>query len=181
MKFLSFCRPVHLTKTQKKGATLKKALIQKIHGWVDAFDQIFVLKTQKNLKTTQIQQMREEWKPQGRYVCFFCPNNPACAVEVLNKRKVNSIVVLPLFRLTFGKNKVVIVALGKKPEDEYHTNLYLFGSDIKGDAALLFTSQPEKEVRQYFEKMEGQEMAINCLQAIWVRKKPQSCFYLDKC
>lgn len=55
-----------MTKTQKKGVTLKKDLMQKVRDWVDQFDNIYVLHFDKSFKTTQIQEIREQWKPHGR-------------------------------------------------------------------------------------------------------------------
>jgi ribosomal protein L10 len=57
-----------LTKTKKKGATLKKDLITKVREWVDQYDNIFVLQFGKEVKTVKIQEIREQWKPHGRYV-----------------------------------------------------------------------------------------------------------------
>lgn len=41
------------------------------------------------------------------------------------------------------------VALGKKPEDEYHTNLHLLSKDVKGSVCLLYTSKPKGELLKY--------------------------------
>lgn len=71
------------------------------------------------------------------------------------------------------------MALGKKPEDEYHTNLHLLSSDIKGDTAVLFTSQSEKEVREYLDKMKEQELPIT-LQAIWKKDGGYKTFRKSK-
>lgn len=59
----------------------------------------------------------------------------------------------------------MIVALGKKPEDEYHTNLHLLGGDIKGDTALLFTSQSLKQLRAYLAE-QADELPTELI-AVW--------------
>ena len=41
------------------------------------------------------------------------------------------------------------MALGKKPEDEYHTNLHLLSKDLKGSCCLLYTSKPKSDLLKY--------------------------------
>lgn len=52
-------------------------------------------------------------------------------------------------RFTFAKNTVTAVALGKKPEDEYHTNLHLLSKDLKGSCCLLYTSKAKSDLLKY--------------------------------
>ena len=41
------------------------------------------------------------------------------------------------------------IALGKKPEDEYHNNLHLLSKDVKSNACLLYTSSSKEDVLKY--------------------------------
>lgn len=52
-------------------------------------------------------------------------------------------------RFTFAKNTVTAVALGKKPEDEYHQNLHLLSKDVKGNCCVLYTSKPKGDLLKY--------------------------------
>lgn len=54
-----------------------------------------------------------------------------------------------MHRFTFAKNKVTAVALGKKPEDEYHNNLHLLSKDLKGNCCLLYTSSSKSDILKY--------------------------------
>jgi len=53
-------------------------------------------------------------------------------------------------RFFFGKNKVMHLALGKTPEEEYKENLHEVGQYVAGSCGLLFTDQSEEQVREFF-------------------------------
>lgn len=53
-----------------------------------------------------------------------------------------------IFRLFFGKNKVMGVALGKTPEDEYKDGLHKVTKRLWGQNGLLFTNRNTEEVLQ---------------------------------
>ncbi|XP_053448595.1 mRNA turnover protein 4 homolog [Nycticebus coucang] len=52
----------------------------------------------------------------------------------------------------FGKNKVMMVALGQSPSDEHKDNLYQASKKLKGEAGLLFTNRSKEEVNEWFTK-----------------------------
>lgn len=55
-------------------------------------------------------------------------------------------------RIFLGKNKLLQVALGRTPEDEYSDNLRKVSKLISGGSVgLLFSSRPRSEVEKYFE------------------------------
>jgi len=53
-------------------------------------------------------------------------------------------------RFFFGKNKVMILALGKSPEEEEKQNLSVLTQYISGTCGLLFTNKTEDEVKEFF-------------------------------
>ncbi|MBN3310529.1 mRNA turnover protein 4 homolog [Amia ocellicauda] len=53
-------------------------------------------------------------------------------------------------RFFFGKNKVMMIALGKGPADEYKDNLHKVSKYLKGEVGLLFTNKTKEEVKEYF-------------------------------
>ncbi|XP_023680017.1 mRNA turnover protein 4 homolog [Paramormyrops kingsleyae] len=53
-------------------------------------------------------------------------------------------------RFFFGKNKVMMVALGKGPTDEYKDNLHKVNKFLKGEVGVLFTNKTKEEVQEYF-------------------------------
>lgn len=57
-------------------------------------------------------------------------------------------------RIFLGKNKLLQIALGRTPEEEYSDNLRHLAKRITGGSVgLLFTSRPREEVESYFESM----------------------------
>lgn len=53
-------------------------------------------------------------------------------------------------RIFLGKNKLLQIAMGKTPEDEYADNLRHVSKEITESVGLLFTSRPKEEVREFF-------------------------------
>jgi hypothetical protein len=74
---------------------------------------------------------------------------------------------------------VLVVSLGKKPDDEYHQNLHMLSADIKGDSALLFTSRDEADVRKYLAKASGDNLTIK-LQSFWQKDGTYKSFRKQK-
>ena len=57
-------------------------------------------------------------------------------------------------RIFLGKNKLLQIALGRTPEEEYADNLRHVAKRITGGSVgLLFTSKPTNEVESYFDNM----------------------------
>ncbi|KAL4832133.1 hypothetical protein H8958_020080 [Nasalis larvatus] len=52
-------------------------------------------------------------------------------------------------RMFFGKNKVMMVALGRSPSDEYKDNLHQVSKRLRGEVGLLFTNRTKKEVNDW--------------------------------
>uniref|UniRef100_A0A2I3G1R7 Ribosome assembly factor mrt4 n=1 Tax=Nomascus leucogenys TaxID=61853 RepID=A0A2I3G1R7_NOMLE len=59
---------------------------------------------------------------------------------------------LLLGRMFFGKNKVMMVALGRSPSDEYKDNLHQVSKRLRGEVGLLFTNRTKEEVNEWFTK-----------------------------
>lgn len=60
----------------------------------------------------------------------------------------------PASRIFLGKNKLLQIALGRTPEEEYADNLRHLAKRITGGSVgLLFTSRPHGEVLHYFASM----------------------------
>ncbi|XP_067287139.1 mRNA turnover protein 4 homolog [Pseudorasbora parva] len=53
-------------------------------------------------------------------------------------------------RFFFGKNKVMMIALGKGPTDEYKDNLHKLSRFLRGEVGVLFTNKTKEEVQEYF-------------------------------
>jgi len=59
----------------------------------------------------------------------------------------------PTSRFFLTKNKLMQLALGRTPEEEYKQNVYKACEYIRGSAALLFTNNDEKEVKKFFSEL----------------------------
>ena len=53
-------------------------------------------------------------------------------------------------RIILGKNKLLQIALGRTPEEEYNDNLRHLAKRMKGSVGLLMTSLPRDKVISYF-------------------------------
>ncbi|XP_028404967.1 mRNA turnover protein 4 homolog [Dendronephthya gigantea] len=62
-------------------------------------------------------------------------------------------------RFFFGKNKVMIVALGKDKQGEYKENLSKVSKHLKGQRGLLFTNKTKDEVLQWFSEFKELDFA----------------------
>ncbi|XP_013777471.1 mRNA turnover protein 4 homolog isoform X1 [Limulus polyphemus] len=62
-------------------------------------------------------------------------------------------------RFFFGKNKVMTLALGHKPEDEHRDNLHLISKHLRGQCGLLFTNKNREEVLSWFSDYKDSDYA----------------------
>lgn len=53
-------------------------------------------------------------------------------------------------KIMLGKNKLLQIAFGKTPEDEYSDNIRHVSKEISESVGLLFTSRPRAEVEEFF-------------------------------
>ncbi|NWU90611.1 MRT4 protein, partial [Upupa epops] len=59
----------------------------------------------------------------------------------------------------FGKNKVMMVALGREPSSEYKENLHKVSKHLRGEVGLLFTNRTKDEVDEWFSKFKEVDFA----------------------
>ncbi|NXT38187.1 MRT4 protein, partial [Pelecanoides urinatrix] len=62
-------------------------------------------------------------------------------------------------RIFFGKNKVMMVALGREPSSEYRENLHQVSKRLRGEVGLLFTNRSRDEVDEWFSKFKELDFA----------------------
>ncbi|XP_029434760.1 mRNA turnover protein 4 homolog [Rhinatrema bivittatum] len=62
-------------------------------------------------------------------------------------------------RIFFGKNKVMMVALGRSPADEYKDNLHKLSKCLRGEVGLLFTNRTKEEVNDWFAQFKETDYA----------------------
>ncbi|NXG38610.1 MRT4 protein, partial [Dromaius novaehollandiae] len=62
-------------------------------------------------------------------------------------------------RIFFGKNKVMMVALGREPASEYKENLHKVSKHLRGEVGLLFTNRTKDEVHEWFSQFKEVDFA----------------------
>ncbi|XP_058487269.1 mRNA turnover protein 4 homolog [Solea solea] len=62
-------------------------------------------------------------------------------------------------RFFFGKNKVMMIALGKGQTDEYKDNLHKVTKYLRGEVGVLFTNKTKDEVQEYFNSFKEMDYA----------------------
>ncbi|NWI21896.1 MRT4 protein, partial [Crypturellus soui] len=62
-------------------------------------------------------------------------------------------------RIFFGKNKVMMVALGREPASEYRENLHKVSQHLRGEVGLLFTDRTKDEVHEWFSQFREVDFA----------------------
>ncbi|NXA54568.1 MRT4 protein, partial [Nothocercus julius] len=62
-------------------------------------------------------------------------------------------------RIFFGKNKVMMVALGREPASEYRENLHKVSKHLRGEVGLLFTDRTKDEVNEWFSQFREVDFA----------------------
>ncbi|XP_015268093.1 PREDICTED: mRNA turnover protein 4 homolog [Gekko japonicus] len=62
-------------------------------------------------------------------------------------------------RIFFGKNKVMMVALGRSPADEYKENLHQVSKHLRGEVGLLFSNRTKAEVLDWFAEFKEVDFA----------------------
>nr|XP_057911720.1 mRNA turnover protein 4 homolog [Doryrhamphus excisus] len=62
-------------------------------------------------------------------------------------------------RFFFGKNKVMMIAIGKGETDEYKDNLCKVSKHLRGEVGVLFTNKTKQEVQEYFDHFKETDYA----------------------
>jgi mRNA turnover protein 4 len=82
-------------------------------------------------------------------------------------------------RFFFGKNRVMSVALGKGPEDEYRDNLHKISQRLVGQHGLLFTNCKKDEVLKWFNEYHEADFARSgntATQTVVIEQGPLKAF-----
>lgn len=134
-QFLFFCttsNSVALTQTAKKTRDHKTAVIQEIRSAVDDHESIFLF-SYENMRSHLFKKVRMDFR------------DP----DMEGKSS----------RIFLGKNKLMQIALGRTPEEEYGENLRAMTKYVTGSVGLLVTSKPRDEVQEYFANLQEDDFA----------------------
>ncbi|CAJ1962851.1 unnamed protein product [Cylindrotheca closterium] len=124
----------HLTKTSKRATREhKSSYIQDVRDAVDNHDHVYLF-SYENMRSSKFKDIRMHFRSTGD------------AMDVPSK-------------IMLGKNKLIQIALGKTPEDEYSDNLRLVSKEITENVGLLFTSRTRAEVEEFFQNFSAPDYA----------------------
>ena len=123
---------VALTQTAKKTRDHKAAVVQEIRSTIDDHDSIFLF-SYENMRSHLFKKVRMDFR------------------EPDTEGKSS--------RIFLGKNKLMQIALGRTPEDEYADNLRAVSKHVSGSVGLLVTSKSKEEVGRYFANLAEEDFA----------------------
>ena len=132
-----FCRrsllqyPVALTKTEKRSTREhKSSLIEEVRKAIDEYETIYVF-SYENMRSTKFKNIRLHFRDESKKSRIF-----------------------------LGKNKLLQIAMGRTPEEEYSDNLrHMSKLIVGGSVGLFFTCQPIADVESYFASLKEPDFA----------------------
>uniref|UniRef100_A0A4W5RSQ0 Ribosome assembly factor mrt4 n=1 Tax=Hucho hucho TaxID=62062 RepID=A0A4W5RSQ0_9TELE len=131
-------KKISLTKTAKKGLETKQNLIEELRKCVDIYKHLFIFSV-ANMRNNKLKDIRTAWKHSRWFD--------------------NEVIFLFSFRFFFGKNKVMMIAIGKGPTSEYKDNLHKVSRFLTGEVGVLFTNKTKEEVQEYFSQFKEMDFA----------------------
>ena len=124
---------VHLTKTTKRGTREhKSAFIQDVRDAVDNHDRLYLF-SYENMRSNKFKDIRMHFRSTAM------DDAPS--------------------KVMLGKNKLIQIALGKTPEDEYSDNLRQVSKEITENVGLIFTSRSRARVEEFFQNFSEPDFA----------------------
>ncbi|MGK3748388.1 MAG: mRNA turnover protein 4 [Bacillariaceae sp.] len=134
---------VPLTKVSKRATREhKSAYVQQIRDGVDNHECLFLF-SYENMRSSKFKDIRMHFRSSSSSSMDDDDNNDSAAPS----------------RIFLGKNKLLQIALGKTPEDEYADNIRHVSNEISESVGLLFTSRSKKGVQEYFADLEEPDFA----------------------
>jgi len=102
-------------------------------------------RTTREHKSSYIEQVREAIDKHDSVYLFSFENMRSTKFKQVRQHFAST------GRIFLGKNKLLQIALGRTPEEEYQENLRHVSKRIEGGSVgLLLTSEPEEKVSEYF-------------------------------
>lgn len=125
---------VPLTKTSKRTTRdHKSAFIQEVRDAVNKHENLYLF-SYENMRSNKFKDIR------------------------MHFRQTKDEMDMPT-RIFLGKNKLMQIALGKTPEDEYADNLRHVSKQVSESVGLIFTSRPSSDVEGFFADFSERDFA----------------------
>lgn len=135
---------VVLTKTAKKTREHKTNYVETVREAIDANDRIYLF-SYENMRSNHFKDVRLHFRGSKKNDAMSDENDENDAGEG--------------GRIFLGKNKLLQIALGRTPEDEYADNLHRLSKSLSGSVGILCTNQSASEVEGYFAKLAVEDFA----------------------
>ncbi|KAL9179176.1 hypothetical protein ACHAXT_008466 [Thalassiosira profunda] len=133
---------VALTKTAKKTRDHKASYVETVREAIDASDRVYLF-SYENMRSNHFKDVRLHFRG-GSNKDAMSDGNDGGGSEG---------------RIFLGKNKLLQIALGRTPEDEYADNLHRLSKVLSGSVGILCTTQPAKDVEKYFATLAVEDFA----------------------
>lgn len=137
---------VALTKTAKKTRDHKTNYIEMVREAIDANDRLYLF-SYENMRSNHFKDVRLHFRGSGSSSdknSMSDENDSGSGTEG---------------RIFLGKNKLLQIALGRGPEDEYSDNLHKLSKVLSGSVGVLCTNQSASDVEEYFAKLAVEDFA----------------------
>ncbi|KAL3783638.1 hypothetical protein ACHAW5_007422 [Stephanodiscus triporus] len=149
LAFPDFIRPsakhkVALTKTAKKTRDHKTNYVDAVRLAIDANDRVYLF-SYENMRSNHFKDVRLHFRGGGGQTAMSDDDDGGGDVGG--------------GRLFLGKNKLLQIALGRTPEDEYSDNLHRLSGRLSGSVGILCTSMDAALVEGYFAKLRVEDYA----------------------
>ena len=128
-------RKVTLTQTSKKTKEQKVSIIEDVRKSIDMYHSLYLF-SYENMRSAKFKNIRMDLCRGGG-----SEDHP------------------PSSRIFLGKNKLLQIALGRTPQEEYADNLRHISSNLTGSVGLLFTNKSQPEIVEYFQNVKEQDFA----------------------
>ena len=122
---------VHLTQAAKKTKDHKSSFISDVREAIGSHDSLYLF-SYENMRSSKFKNVRLHFRDDNG-------NNSS--------------------RIFLGKNKLLQIALGRSPEEEFDDNLCQVSQRITGSVGLLLTSRDADEVENYFGSLNEEDFA----------------------
>ena len=136
---------VALTKTAKKTREHKTNYVDSVRTAIDTNNRVYLF-SYENMRSNHFKDVRLHFRGGGG------KDDDMNDDSENNNNKSEG-------RLFLGKNKLLQIALGRTPEDEYSDNLHRLSKILTGSVGILCTNQNASDVEEYFAKLAVEDYA----------------------
>ena len=136
---------VALTQTAKKTREHKTNYVDMVRSAVDANNRVYLF-SYENMRSNHFKDVR----------LHFRGGSKNSSSDGMNDDDNDSGAEGRIF---LGKNKLLQIAMGRTPEDEYSDNLHRLSKVLTGSVGILCTNQNAKDVEEYFSKLAVEDYA----------------------